>query len=225
MKPITVKFGTLTPIKFREYDEKYPEIDLDLEFRAAGTLFVMDHNDTIYGSDDEVSSKAREIALSSLAECVRTWPKGKSFWGDTSRAVLETYIDERLSEQGITAKTDLFSVALTSESKELYDAAVKNATEQKWFIDVISPYKDIIDANEGQPVIGNPLFNGLPMGKNNPFTPSSDDKGADIDGSTVMGIVPNGSPLHTANDRYCRFCGTKRKAGAKFCTQCGAKFD
>ena len=33
---ISVKFGTPEPIKFREYDERHPELDLELEFRAAG---------------------------------------------------------------------------------------------------------------------------------------------------------------------------------------------
>ncbi len=46
----------------------------------------------------------------------------------------------------------------------------------------------------------------------------------EYDENTVSGIVPNGSPIRTPGDKYCRNCGTKREAGAKFCPECGSKF-
>lgn len=55
MANINVKFGTPTPIGFREYDEKHPEIDLDLEVRFAGNTAVTDHDRSLYGR-----SKARK---------------------------------------------------------------------------------------------------------------------------------------------------------------------
>ena len=84
--------------------------------------------------------------------------------------------------------------------------------------------KNIIDGNEGQPRTGESLFDGFLMGKN-PLAPSSDDKMANMDGTVVMGIVPNGSQITVSKDKYCRSCGAKRKEGAKFCAECGAKFD
>ena len=224
MKQFTVRFGTLTPIKFREYDEKHPEIDLDLEVRAAGTSSVTELDVTKYGSNDVASSKVREIVISSLSDCIRTWPEGKSFWKNTTKATLEKYIDGRLWECGITATTEIFSFVLTPESEKLYRAAVEEASKSKMFVDILSPYQKIIDGNEGQPRTGKSLFDGFQMNKN-PLAPSSDDKMADIDGITVMGIVPNGSPISASIDKYCRFCGAKRKENAKFCTECGAKYD
>ncbi len=223
MADISVKFGTPEPIKFREYDKNHPEIDLNLEVRAAGTAVVSAYDGNLYGSDEEAVIKTGEIALLSLTDCVRNWPDGESFWKNTTRAVLEKHIDERLSENGITARTDLFSLALTSDSRELYDAAIKNVNEQGWFIDIMDRYKDVIDGNEGQPVIGKPNSDRPPMGKN-PFTPSSNDGGFSTDKNTLIGIVPNGSPINTSGDKYCRNCGAKREGNAKFCTECGTKF-
>ena len=36
----SVKFGTPESIKSREYDERHPELDLELEFRAAGNRAI-----------------------------------------------------------------------------------------------------------------------------------------------------------------------------------------
>ena len=224
MKQYTVRFGTPTPIKFREYDEKHPEIDLDLEVRVAGTSSVTELDVTIYGSNDAASSKVREIVLSSLSDCIRTWPEGKSFWKNTTKVTLEKYIDGRLLECGITATTEIFSLVLTPESDKLYRTAVEEASKSKLFVDVLSHYQNIIDGNEGHPRTGKSLFDSFQMSKN-PLVPSSDDKMAVIDGITVMGIVPNGSPISTSRDKYCRFCGAKRIENAKFCTECGAKYD
>ena len=223
MTDIKVKFGTGTPIGFREYDENYPQIDLDLEFRAAGISVVSAYDGVLYGGDEEAVIKTGEVALSALKDCVRTWPEGKSFWNSATKAVLEEYIDERLSEYSITAETDLFSLALTSESRELYDAAIKNLTEQEWFIDVIDRYKNVIAGNEGQPVTGGSDLDRPPMGRN-PFTPSGNDEGFGMDKKTVAWFIPNGSMINTSGDKYCRQCGTKRENGVKFCTECGAKF-
>ena len=162
--------------------------------------------------------------MESLLERIKSWPEGVSFWKKGTKTVLEKHIDERLSEYGITARTDLFSLALTSESRELYDAAVKNVTEQRWMIDIIDRYKDVIEGNEGQPKIGKSNSDRPPMGKN-PFTPSSNDEGFVTDKNTIIGIVPNGSPISMSGDKYCRNCGAKREGNAKFCTECGTKFD
>jgi|GEM_PF-4325269 len=224
MENIRVKFGTPTPIKFREYDKDHPQIDLDLEVRFAGLSVVSAYDAALYDGDDEVSLKVRETALQYLTERIRTWPEGRSFWKNTTKTVLEESLDRRLSEYGITAKTDIFSFALTPESRELYDAAIKDVTEQKMYIDILDRYGNISYKNEGQPVFGKSPFTVLLTGNRNPFTPSSDDKAANTDETTVMGIVPNGSRINTSKDKFCRFCGTKRVDGAVFCTECGTKF-
>ena len=224
MKQIAVRFGTPEPIGFREYDGKHPQIDLELELRAEGTVTVTYYDSALYGGDDEVSSKAREIALASISDSIRAWPEGKSLWKNTTKAVLEEHIDERLAERGITAKTEIISFVLTPESEELYRAAVNDVCRQKMFVDILSCYKNVIDGNEGQPVTDKSIFDGMPPWHVNPLAPSSDDKGAGIDGTTVLGIVPNGSPPNTSKDKYCRHCGAKRENGAKFCPVCGAGF-
>lgn len=224
MANINVNFGDPAPIEFREYDEKHPEIDLDLEVRFAGNTAVSVYDRSLYGSDEEVASKVRETALSCLPELIRSWPEGRSFWNNTTRSVLEKHLDERLSELGISAKTDLFSLALTSESRELYDAAVKHMTEQKYFVDLISPYKKVIDGNEGQPVAGNPLIGGLhtlkyiPPSSNGVMSPDP------ILDPKRFEIKPNGGADAAPNDKYCRSCGAKRENEAKFCAECGARF-
>ena len=210
MERFEVKFGTPEPIGFREFDEKYPEIDLDLEVRAAGTVTVTDIDALLYGGTEEAASKIREIALSSLSECIKNWPQGVSFWKNTTKAEVEKYIDGRFAERGITARTVLGSFALTSESRELYDAAVADAVRSGMFVDIIREYKNIIDSNEGQPP-----------------APSSDDRMSGIDwtsGVMQIGIMPDGSRIGASTDRFCRFCGANRMANAKFCTECGSRF-
>lgn len=224
MADISVKFGTSAPIKFREYDKNHPEVDLELEVRAAGTTIVSAYDSGLYFNDEEIASKTRKIVLESLEERIKSWPEGVSFWKKATKAVLENYIDEQLSENGITARTVLFSFVLTPESRELYDAVVKHVTEQRWTIDIADWYRKVIEGNEGQPVIGTYNYVRPPMGKN-PFTPSSNDEGFSTGKNTVLGIVPNGSPINTSGSKYCTNCGAKREGNAKFCTECGAKFD
>ena len=178
MEQFTVQFGTPTPIKFREYDENHPEIDLDLEVRVAGNISVTGLDVPTCGSSEELASKVREAALASLHDCIRGWPEGKSFWNNTTRAELENDTDARLAECGIIAKTEILSFALTPESSELYRAAVEEASKSKMYVDIISCYQNIIDGNEGQPRTGTSLFDGFLMNKN-PLAPSSDDRMAD----------------------------------------------
>ncbi len=162
--------------------------------------------------------------MESLAERIKSWPEGVSFWKKGTKEVLEKHIDERLSEHGITAKTVLFSFVLTPESRELYDAVVKHATEQRWPVDILDRYRGVIEGNEGQPKIGTSDSVRPPMGKN-PFTPSSNDEGFTVGKNAVIGIVLNGSPINTSGAQYCSSCGAKREGNAKFCTECGAEFD
>ena len=170
MASISVKFGTTEPIKFREYDEVYPDIDLELEFRAAGSSTVSAYDDAVYCSSEEAVSKAREIALSSLSDYVRTWPEGKSFWRNTAKTELAKYIDGRLAECGITAETELSSFVLTKDSRELYDAAVSELTKSKMFVDIINGYRNIIVDDVSQVRKEKSPFDGFYMGKN-PLAP------------------------------------------------------
>ena len=157
MADISVKFGTPEPIKFREYDKNHPEIDLDLEVTAAGISVVTAYDGDLYSGDEEAAIKTGEIALLSLTDCVRAWPEGVSFWNNTTQNVLEKNINERLFEHGITARTDLFSLALTSESRELYDAAVKKVTGQPR---ATLPSLTIGVASGPEPVGNGPVLSG-----------------------------------------------------------------
>ena len=228
MKSVDVKFGTPEPIGFREYDSGHPLIDLDLEFRAAGISSVTACDGALYNGEEDMTSKVRETALSAIKEFVSAWPEGRSFWKKGTKAELENCIDRRLAEMGITAETRIFSFALTSESAELYNAAVKEHCEQKPFVDIIDKYKDILEGNEGQPITGRMTRPEL-FGRY--FTPSSDDKGMKISENADSAFVGMDPPADLermysgANDKYCRQCGAKRENNAKFCHECGAKFD
>lgn len=100
MDALNVKFGTPAPIGFREYDKDHPQIDLELEVRFAGLTVVSAYDEARYGSSEAAAAKVRETALASLTEQIRTWPAGKSFWKNTTRAVLERHLDGCLAACG-----------------------------------------------------------------------------------------------------------------------------
>ena len=118
--PIFVKFGTPTPIRFREYDARRPQIDLDLEVRIAGTAAVTAYDEQRYADAAAVMAEIRAAALPALAECLRTWPEGKSVWNNRTKAVLTDTLDQCFMARGISAKTEITSFSLTAESAALF---------------------------------------------------------------------------------------------------------
>ena len=79
---------------------------------------------------------------------------------------------------------------------------------------------DMIDVNlrnEGQPASVPPLEHGM--------KPSSIDGGMMIGVNSAPGMFSVAQEIRNApTDKFCRLCGTKRAAQAKFCTECGAAF-
>ena len=212
--PILVKFGTPTPIRFREYDARCPQIDLDLEARIAGAAAVSAYDEQRYTDAAAVMAEIRAAALPALAECLRNWPEGKSVWNNRTKAVLADTLDQCFMARGISAKTEITSFSLTSESAELFQGVM--AAENERMRNMYADLADMIDVslrNEGQP----PLEHGM--------KPPSIDGGMMIGVDTAPGMRFVAQEIRNApTDKFCRLCGTKRAAQAKFCTECGAAF-
>ncbi len=230
MENITVKFGTLTPLRFREYDKAFPKVDLELEIRIAGHSDVSTFDSAIYGSDEEIKLKARETALSSLKESINTWPEGKSFFKNTTKEVLEEKIDGSLVEHGIEAKTVITSFVLSPESEEEYRAAVEEATKETMSADAMKKYAEVSYRNEGQPAgneIERPYMGDLMSPMSGPSSIDGGMKTADNADPEFMSMDPpeNLEAMYSGvHDKYCRQCGTKRLGNAKFCPVCGERY-
>ena len=140
--------------------------------------------------------------------------------------MLEKHVDWRLADCGITAETELFSIVLTSESSELYHSAVEEANKQSPYTDFIDQYRNIINGNEGQPRVSGNIISNM-IGFNNPFMPSSDDRGIKIADNVDLSNLPRDLErmYSGATDKYCRQCGTKRPEYAKYCPECGKKYN
>jgi len=224
MDKISVRFGTPEPIGFREYDERWSGIDLDLEGLVAGVTEITGYDPERYPDPETVRETVKEIALPTLKAIFAEWPEGRSLWRKTGKEEIADCFDRRLAERGITCATEILSFTLTEESRQLFQEAMRWEWERNvrnW------PGWDHLDFNttlnnEGQPV-QNPSVSPLPQGMDRRFFPDSDDRG--VDGATPGTPVGLWNCRGAPTDKYCRSCGAKRPEGVRFCPECGASFN
>ena len=229
MEPFEVKFGTPTPIPFREYDKNLSNIDIDLAVFIAGRAVVLDYDPKLYEDEESVKVKIRGNALLLLQNCLMKWPEGKSVMGINTLEIIAETLDREFSAMGIRTKSEITGFQLTQESEEMYktlrrQAALKTSPSPALYDYMVK--NNLITGNEGQPKQERWMFldKGMepdcipPLG----FDPA---KANDIPGG--LGIVREKEEREIRNmptDHYCRLCGEKRPEGAPFCPGCGAKF-
>ena len=112
MEPLKYKFGTASPLPFRERgcDERF-------ETRLLGTAEVTACDPARWGAADEAAPMQRKTA-ELLQQCLAAWP------GDVllvnGREALGAMLEEKLAASGITARVTIGSIALTEESEKRY---------------------------------------------------------------------------------------------------------
>ncbi len=119
MEPLNFKIGTPKPVYFREYDFAYKTTDLDLDVRIAMSVEVTDFDSERYKDASEVYDAVKADQLGLFQECMKQLPEGKSAVKGYTTLVPEA-MSKVLSEMGITAKTEVFSFALTEDSQKEY---------------------------------------------------------------------------------------------------------
>lgn len=220
MEPVKVRFGTPEPVKFREYDTTILGMDIECAARMAFESVVTGYDGTKYACVEDVIVNLRAMALQSVTDCLKEWPKGRSVIRDKNRDGIAEYLDLEFGKAGIEACTELLNFSLTEECEKIYAAKLDEVIQT-----IAGPYAV---NNEGQPTVGVP--SPLPVGMGewlkyvqpssvDVVNPNKEFKPETMDASPLFVDERNG-----AGDRYCRQCGEKRGGNARFCSNCDAKF-
>ena len=127
MEPFEVKFGTPTPIPFREYDKNLSNTDIDLAVFIAGRAVVLDYDPKLYEDEESVKVKIRGNALLLLQNCLMKWPEGKSVMGINTLEIIAETLDREFSAMGIRTKSEITGFQLTQESEEMYKTLRRQA--------------------------------------------------------------------------------------------------
>jgi hypothetical protein len=205
MEQFTVKFGTPRPVKFRE-TMGTREFDFDLEARAAGKVDVTDYDAEQYVDQEEISQTVKTQMPVMLEQCLAEM-SAKSVMRRIGRDwPLPGLLEKKLSEAGITGKVEIISFVLTQESQETYDEidrVFRERIRQEFAVDRTDrPCKEYLDKLKPDCVLETP-------------------KGFGPAGFFVMPQADQG----TEQPRFCPACAAKRLPGAKFCSECGIKFE
>ena len=128
MEAFETKFGTPEKLRFREFDKNYYRTDIDLEARAYGTCEITEYDKNLYSGQEEVIYAIKSNCVRLLQACLDEWPEGESVMKNVDKKLSGMY-DAKLSEIGITAKTNVVGFNLTADSDELYKQAMKIENE------------------------------------------------------------------------------------------------
>lgn len=117
METLVVRFGTVRPVSFREFDESYKYTDLVVVARMAGTVSVTDYDKERYKDDDEVTAAIKGNATELMQKSLDDMPAGKSIVKNY-KSVLAAQFATELSKIGITATAEINLFSLLPESEE-----------------------------------------------------------------------------------------------------------
>ena len=114
---LEVKFGTVRPVSFREFDENYKYTDLVVDARMAGIVFVSDYDRERYKDDDAVTAFIKSNATDIMQKSLDDMPAGKSIVKSDKSGVADQFAAELL-KTGITARAEIKLFSLLPESEE-----------------------------------------------------------------------------------------------------------
>lgn len=102
---LDIKFGTVRPVSFREYDESYRYTDLNLVAKIAGIVHVSDYDKERYKDDEEVSKAVKSGAVDMMQTALDGMPAGRSIL-KSDKSELCGLISADLKKAGITAASE-----------------------------------------------------------------------------------------------------------------------
>lgn len=116
--------GTKEHVHFHEADETYRYTDIVLEAMVGCISIVSDYDKEKYNSDSDVEFAIKDICTALLQKCLDSLPENRSVMKSDKQQIAEKF-DQELSQMGITASTQIRQFALTGDSREIYDHAMK----------------------------------------------------------------------------------------------------
>ena len=116
--------GTKEHVHFREADETYRYTDIDLEAMVGCISIVTDYDKEKYNSDSDVELAIKDNCTKLMQKCLDSLPENRSVMKSDKQQIAEKF-DQELSLMGITASTQVRQFALTGDSREIYDRAMK----------------------------------------------------------------------------------------------------
>ena len=200
MEAYTFKFGTKEPVPFTEVFGKNGGTELALEARFSGEITVSSTERDFPDPESAVSSLREETIALCKALMDELTQEKESVIHSAQTGAFAPMLEEKLSENGIKAKAAVFRLSLTQESDQMRNAVIDNLIQSANILSDDRMYKPDSVAG-GMPIGSMKSRFHVPV----PQTPVFECKNA-------------------VTDKYCRACGTKREANARFCTQCGQKF-
>ncbi len=204
MEQFDFKFGTPKPVSFRETmgTNRY---DIDLQARCAGSITVTEYDTEKYGDREAMILKFKkempEILAQSLEELA---PRSVMMRIARNKGPLNEAIEAKLADAGVKAKVEIVIFTLTEESQKLFDETEKLFREE-FLRDIAVDRTDRPCTDWIQKYKPDCVLEGV--------RDASPVKG-------FSGLFPTGK-----KDVFCSNCGAKRIDGAKFCTECGTKFN
>ena len=194
MEKIEFKFGTPKPVTFRESG-----CDTDFKVRIAGKAEVSDYDAVLYDCGEAGTDLLKQAVINLLPLCLLNWPEGKHVIGDGNCEILAGRLDKALADVGITAKTEIVNISLSSDQEAEYHDAIKDRRAVDRLDNMFTePTVDDGEDDEAHgPLIGfgyNLSTHGMTIGSGS-YTGYSIDW--NDDGSVTLSICRNGGRTET----------------------------
>lgn len=198
MADLSFKFGTPKPIVFQEPTMKGTE----QEVRIRGSAIVTEWHSR-YGEGDVARDAIKICLLSILPKCVQDLATSSSMIRNNAKGSLAERVRKELAANGVTAVVEIIGIDFTEESnekqKEMLRESIKNMTS------------DI-----SLPLAPKPMGT-LPLASADKIVRPRTDSEKSVGNDEMF-------KRNRETDKFCRFCGTKRHGGARFCSECGVKY-
>ena len=119
-----VPSGTKEFVHFREADETYKYTDIELEARVCCISIVTDYDKEKYNSDSDVETAIRDNCTELIQKSLDSLPEMISVMKSDKQQIAEKF-DQELALMGITARTQIRQFALSGDSKDIYERAMR----------------------------------------------------------------------------------------------------
>ncbi len=169
--------------------------DEEMKARTAMSINVYDYDAKKYKDGDSLVAAVKAGMFDMIEKALEKMSEVSVVRG-RPHGRLSKALEKELSEAGVTAEVDVFSFALTEESERL-----------------CSEVRECIINSASVDRTDRPAPGFLEKFKSDCVPPPD------------PATLPEGFKMFMGMGQFCRRCGTKRENNAKFCTECGAKFD
>lgn len=167
----------------------------EMQARTAMNVNVYEYDAEKYGDTDKLVTLLKAGMRGMIEKALEIMSKGSVVRCRTQQKLSET-LEIELADEGVTAEVDVFTFTLTEESEKL--------------------------CNEMREC----LINNATVDRTDRPAPQFFEKfKSDCAPPADPNTLPDRFKMFMGMGQFCRTCGAKRENNAKFCTECGTKFD